>query len=234
MRDSYFWVIIRGDQIQGVGFREALRSVCLKLGINGFAQNRFDGNVEAFCKTDSGNLEKLDARIKIYLAPKLLIEAPLVEIIPQEGPMILQRFSELDFESFTVKRDSDLREMVWGLQGAGYTFLLVEKKRTINKINGLIHELNFVSDRLQQIKIRKDIPAHRLSHFLLEPPVEEALVRALEEVYLKIQEFNEENHKVGDAENSPAALRKELQEMLGGSNGKDGMIERLKNAKKDV
>lgn len=49
---------IRG-RVQGVGFRESLRSEAKSLGVNGWVRNRLDGSVEALLAGESAQVEAL-------------------------------------------------------------------------------------------------------------------------------------------------------------------------------
>ena len=46
-------------RVQGVGYREALRSEAGRLGITGWVRNRGDGSVEALAQGSNGALESL-------------------------------------------------------------------------------------------------------------------------------------------------------------------------------
>ena len=51
---------VRG-RVQGVGFRDALRSEALRLGVSGWVRNRADGSVEALLQGDDAAVDRLIA-----------------------------------------------------------------------------------------------------------------------------------------------------------------------------
>lgn len=56
--------LIRG-QVQGVGFRAHARHEALRLGLAGYAENRFDGRVEVLAIGESAALDALERWLRI-------------------------------------------------------------------------------------------------------------------------------------------------------------------------
>lgn len=227
---NFFHFLLEGDQIQGIGLREALKRICAGLEIGGFVRNREDGKVEMICKASQKQRETLASTIALEIPKNLLIHGPTMAATEINEATIKRQYGTIDFAVFSVKRDSDLREMVWGLQGAGYLFLLVERKRQRNKIEGLINELTNVLDCTQKSALGERFRFKRLENFLLEPAVKEDLVKPLEEVYQKILDYNNELEK---SQTNHEAL-KIIRNMLEGTEKDTGLIKRLSEAKKDI
>ena len=68
-------------QVQGVGYRYALRDEAQRLGITGWVRNRSDGSVEALLQGDAAALERLIAWAR--RGPALARVAELHEAAPE-------------------------------------------------------------------------------------------------------------------------------------------------------
>ncbi len=68
-------------QVQGVGYRYALRDEAQRLGITGWVRNRSDGSVEALLQGDAAALERLIAWAR--RGPALARVAALHEAAPE-------------------------------------------------------------------------------------------------------------------------------------------------------
>ncbi len=228
---DFFHVLLEGDLIQGIGLRETLKRICSGLKIGGFVRNREDGKVEMICKATQKQKETLASTIALEIPKNLLVNSPTIEEKEIAEDAIKRQYGTVDFTVFSVKRDSDLREMVWGLQDAGYLFLLVERKRQRNKIEGLINELAYTLDRTHKSTLGEKFLFKRLENFLLEPVVKEDLVKSLEEVYQKIQDYNNE---LDTKKQTNHDALKTIRDMLGGTGENEGLIKRLAEAKEEV
>jgi len=71
---------VKGE-VQGVGYRYALRDEAQRLGITGWVRNRSDGTVEALLQGDDAALERLIAWAR--RGPGLARVAELQEAAPQ-------------------------------------------------------------------------------------------------------------------------------------------------------
>lgn len=72
---------IRG-RVQGVGYRDAMRSEARRLGVTGWVRNRHDGSVEAVVQ---GPREAIDALLRwVHRGPPLAMVLR-VESVPADG-----------------------------------------------------------------------------------------------------------------------------------------------------
>lgn len=144
-------IVVKGQQIQGVGFRERAAYAFNTLEIKGKARNiKETGEVEFLLLSDQGEealrqviagvIEKTGELIPIAL------EAEIAHIAPVEEKYLEDTIAGV--EKFEVLREDDLQEMVWALQGAGNLFMTATK--TINEL--LKYKKNEMSMRLKAIR----------------------------------------------------------------------------------
>lgn len=144
-------IVVKGQQIQGVGFRERAAYAFNTLEIKGKARNiKETGEVEFLLLSDHGEealrqviagvIEKTGELIPIAL------EAKIAHIAPVEEKYLEDTIAGV--EKFEVLREDDLQEMVWALQGAGNLFMTATK--TINEL--LRYKKNEMSMRLKAIR----------------------------------------------------------------------------------
>lgn len=82
-------LVIRG-RVQGVGYRESMRSVAGRLGITGWVRNRMDGSVEALIEGTPEALEAMLAWAR-HGPPVAHVDEFLVDECPDEGLAEFQR-----------------------------------------------------------------------------------------------------------------------------------------------
>ncbi len=82
-------LLIRG-RVQGVGFRESMRSVAERLGITGWVRNRMEGSVEAVIE---GSPEAIEAMLAWARRgpPSAHVDQFAVDECPDEGLTEFQR-----------------------------------------------------------------------------------------------------------------------------------------------
>jgi len=128
-------LLVKGQQIQGVGFRERAAYAFNTLGIKGNARNiKETGAVEFLVLSDKGeeSLRQviLGAIEKTSDLMPIARDAKIELILPVEDSHLENKLSKQ--EKFEVVREDDLHEMVWALQGAGNLFMTATK--TINEL----------------------------------------------------------------------------------------------------
>ncbi len=84
-------VLIEGD-VQGIGFRQFVKSHANKLGIKGWVKNLPDGRVEAMFAGDQSNINKM---VEFCRKGPFLAEVKGLEI---------EELPDQEFESFEIKR----------------------------------------------------------------------------------------------------------------------------------
>lgn len=82
-------LVIRG-RVQGVGYRESMRSVAGRLGITGWVRNRMDGSVEALIEGTSEAIEAMLAWAR-HGPPVAHVDEFLVDECADEGLGEFQR-----------------------------------------------------------------------------------------------------------------------------------------------
>jgi len=82
-------LLIRG-RVQGVGYRESMRSVAGRLGITGWVRNRMDGSVEAVIEGAPEAVEAMLAWAR-HGPPVAHVDEFLVDECPDEGLAEFQR-----------------------------------------------------------------------------------------------------------------------------------------------
>lgn len=128
-------VVVKGERVQGVGFRERAAHALTRLNpsVKGFARNlKESGEVELTLLFD-GDKTSLEDTIN-GIIKGIAKEMPMVKgaMIDSKKTVLLEdSYTERqirELERFEVKREDDLHEMVWALQGAGTLFSMATDK----------------------------------------------------------------------------------------------------------
>lgn len=177
-------IIIKGPNIQGVNLREKVKELADDNKISrGFIRNvREKGTVEIIIRKMEA--EK-DAFIKGLESLKVERDSMKIDSIEVKDTF----FDEDDLgDEFTVRREDDLHEMFWALQGAGKVFEVMEKKRIKGQIRGLIYELNSLEERFLEVT---EYEPSSIINFLTNCPVaDDALIESLQIICQKCREIN--------------------------------------------
>lgn len=179
---------ITGIQIQGVTLRENIKEFANEKGFGGFVRNNKQlETVEVICKkkNEKAFLKEIeDIKKKDSDIIKIDKAIPRNYIIDENG------FPN----EFIVKREDDLHEMVWALQGAGRVFAVVEKRRIKGFLRGLSYELNTISDWLGNPEYVFEPTS--LNNFLTHCPFDDddvnisAMFEGLQSISVKLREIN--------------------------------------------
>jgi len=161
-------IVITGltaTDVQGITLREKVERLAKQLGAKGFVRNvKGKSEVEVICDADKAKeLFEGIGRIRERLGGMFAIGEPTETLFDE-------------FTDFTIKREDDLTEMVWGLQGAGKAFLSAEdvreEMRKKRLMRGLKGEISSISDRIEDVK--SGVGTFRticMENFLKEPPL---------------------------------------------------------------
>lgn len=176
-------IVIEGPQIQGVTLREKIKKIADDIKIRGFVRNLKDKKtVEIICIKDDNYNNFFDVLNKIKNDDKFEINK-----ITEHDHLL----DENHFKDFEIKREDDLQEMVWALQGAGKMFELTEKRRVKGQVKALIYGLSEITDWLNSGKIVPLEPI-ALNNFLINCPIdnEQDLIENLQTINSEIRELN--------------------------------------------
>lgn len=119
---AVYRVVVRGDRIQAVGFREGIATALKKMGFYGRARNVRDrqevlleiSSDEKFGKND---LQNVMAGVR---KENPLVKGEIADFKERDDPDVETEIR--DSHTFQIIREDDLHEMMWALQGAGYLF----------------------------------------------------------------------------------------------------------------
>jgi len=170
------------EDIHGIGLRESIRGIAIGVakGILGEVRNnKKDGTVSVICQAEYAVAEEF---LKNILAGEKKIDKHTKTQVDYPD----EKASK--FNSFTVKREDELSEMVWALQGAGKVFSSVEEKRKLALDNSLRLGLTVISACADELK---SAPASKREFVLLAvdnyiqqcPTSDEGLVMGLYDLH---------------------------------------------------
>lgn len=196
-------VIVKGERVQGVGFRESASHALNKSNIKGFARNlKESGKVELTLLFD-GDESALRGLIKGIIG-KISEKMPAAEGAEiDRTDRLTDDYTERQIsqsERFEVRREDDLHEMVWALQGAGTLFAMATEKIDLllefkeeeraMRIASIRCELAHAQEKLQNAK---NLELACLKEFIANPLIDidrDALKRFVE-FYYEFAEFRE-------------------------------------------
>ncbi len=117
---KHIHALISGE-VQGVSYREKVKSIAFELNICGWVMNLEDGRVELIAEGENKNIEEFLRRINIRKYPVFVEEIKAREEVYKE-----------EFRSFRVIRDKDLQKEILGAieQDMKTDFREVKKKFT--------------------------------------------------------------------------------------------------------
>lgn len=165
---AVYRVVVRGDRIQAVGFREGVAAALKKMGLYGRARNVRDRQEvllevvsdEKFGKNDLQNV--MDGVRK----ENPLVKGEVADFKERDDPDIEKEVR--DSHTFQVIREDDLHEMMWALQGAGYLF-----NHATKMVTALLDIKKAEQDmRLKSLKIELTQTQNLLSETDKTPPGE--------------------------------------------------------------
>ena len=93
MSDSFVHVEVTG-RVQGVGFREFVRTIAQRLGIAGWVRNREDGAVELAASGQASQIETLLAAVRRGPSGGNVRDVRTLPVDPQESlpkPFVIRR-----------------------------------------------------------------------------------------------------------------------------------------------
>lgn len=135
------------SDVQGIGLREEIREIAVKIGINGVAKNeKKNGKVKVVC------LVQNDEKAAEFFSKILASQNPLIrgKIDEQKSKKTKITFdppqTNHQFDGFHIEKEDELTEMVWALQGAGKVFALQETNRITSLNRALNYALTAISD----------------------------------------------------------------------------------------
>ena len=204
--------------VQGVQLRETIRGVANKLKLKGAVENHKNGSVIAIFVCGKAQEETIKncivASLNKVKNSMELHEKELEEICINEKPiesfelkLISDEQTEKELEKedkFVVRREHELQEMVWALQGAGRVFSNsaktvkhVAKQKEIaahKRLHSVILELNHVQSDIAVLKKIDDLAC--LRQFIIDPLIEftdgndDEFLRELIELYYAFKRYS--------------------------------------------
>ena len=185
-------IIIQGKtatDVQGIGLRDKIQRIAKDMVIKGMVRNvKGEPKVEIICEAERANelYERIE-KLKNEIRGNFIVNKPSAQLFDE-------------FDDFYIKREDDLTEMVWGLQGAGKAFKEAEKMREENRkrmlIKSLTQELNSILVHIDKLRHKEPVSSLRvicLENFLREPPLDinDDLMKNLNDLYDLCVETND-------------------------------------------
>lgn len=179
------FVAAEGRDIQGITLRESIRVLANKHKVKGMVHNvKESGSVEVVCELKGD--EKPDSFFKEIVE----MDEPLFKgcINSTDSKMTRLAYTPAEnapvFDGFKIRREDELTEMVWALQGAGRVFEMQGKARRAALNRALRYGITQISDCAnEQIKTDHSPRMFMLlavDHYLEECPEEDdVLIRNL-------------------------------------------------------
>ncbi|MFH1126858.1 MAG: acylphosphatase [archaeon] len=213
-------ICITGPSVQGVQLRETIRSIANKLKLKGAVENHKNGSVMAifvYTKEQEDNIKKciLGALEKVKKSMEIS-EPEFSEICINEKPIDSFELNKIDDKQietelikediFVVRREHELQEMVWALQGAGRVFSnsakavkhVSEQKEIAahKRLNSVMLELMHVQTDISGLRCIDDLVC--LRQFIIDPLInftdghDNELLDEMIELYYMFKRYNKE------------------------------------------
>lgn len=165
---AVYRVIVRGDRIQAVGFREGVATALKKMGLIGRARNVRDRQevlLEIVPNEKFGKNDLQNAMDELH-KENPLVKGEITDFKERDDPDVEEEIR--NSRTFLVVREDDLHEMMWALQGAGYLF-----NHATKMVTALLEIKKAEQDmRLKSLKIELTQTQNVLSETDKTPPTE--------------------------------------------------------------
>lgn len=186
-KNRYWRILIKANSdfdIQGVNLRDA---ICNEIKFAGQVSNRKDGRVEVIVYCDKQKADAIAKQIT-KIGEKRQISGYAVED-PSDTVFDFNRVES----KMEIVRSDDLREMVWGLQGAGKVFQKQVEQKKQNCLTSIAHIFGHVIEsEISGSDIQFDDYNVMLRDILKESPFDEPLTGWLFVLYEKMSDRNNE------------------------------------------
>lgn len=166
--------------IHGIGLREAIREIASKAKVKGKVENvKTNGSVKAVCaaKNEEQANKLFDKIIHIEKPP---IKGSIFGRPLSKMRMVTYKPPIPKFKDFAIKREDELSEMVWALQGAGKVFELQQKQKTERLNNSLKYAINLIADRATELKTngkaKRKFVVLAIDNYIKECPVNDQVL----------------------------------------------------------
>lgn len=222
--------------MQGVGFRERAAHALNRLNVKGFARNLKEGGEVELTLLFDGDKNLLEGMINGTIK-KIAEKMPMVEgtvIDSKKTALFEDSYTESqirELERFEVKREDDLHEMVWALQGAGTLFSMATEK--IDRLLAFKEEerrMPLISIKCELAHVQDNLDnANSLELICLKNFISNPLI-ALEPEALK--RFVEFYHEFVEFREAPEDKRKNNREMM--SKKVTDMLEKLEELEESL
>ncbi len=208
--------MISGSSVQGVQLRETIEKVARGSGLKGYAENSSDGKVKVLFVCNKNKKRIKDCFVTVLDICKktgIMSKKDIALVNFNE-----KNISHLEFDDtypdkkteesllktdFYVKREHEMQEMVWALQGAGKVFLSASSKieellnykklEVVGRLKSVKKELMHIQSNLSTSHdpvCTKQFIADPLFDFTVKEKEEDDLIRQLIEFYHQYVDYN--------------------------------------------